>query len=100
MNSYQRPCLKCRRLFTPDNNSRSYCAEHKPIIKPKRKYNYPKGKRAYDDAEYRRNRKIIRKQQTQTAGAGVLISYGDHEVYVSEPVRSAGMENLDSRQYF
>ena len=41
-----------------------------------------------------------KKQQTQTAGAGVLISYGDHEVYVSEPVRSAGMENLDSRQYF
>ena len=42
----------------------------------------------------------IHKQQTQTAGAGVLISYGEHEVYVSEPVRSAGMENLDSRQYF
>ena len=30
---------------------RSYCAEHKPIIKPKRKYNYPKGRRPYDDAE-------------------------------------------------
>ena len=41
-NNYQRPCLKCRRLFTPDNNSRSYCAEHIPVIKPK-KY-YKKGK--------------------------------------------------------
>ena len=44
MKNYQRPCLKCRRLFTPDNNSRSYCAEHIPVIKPKK--NYKKGKRA------------------------------------------------------
>ena len=58
MNSYQRPCLKCRRLFTPDNNSRSYCAEHQPKDTRHRIHNP-----AYDDKEYRRNRKIIRQKQ-------------------------------------
>ena len=89
MNSYQRPCLKCRRLFTPDNYSRSYCAEHKPIIKPKRKYNYPKGKRAYDDAEYRRNRKTIRQQQRfcvwcETGGTSQNKLQVDHIIPVSK----------------
>ena len=85
-NNYQRPCLKCRRLFTPNNNSRSYCAEHIPVIKPK-KY-YKKGKSAYDDAEYRRNRKLIRQQQKYcvwcgTAGTSQNKLQVDHIIPIS-----------------
>jgi len=86
VSNYQRPCLKCRRLFTPDNNSRSYCAEHIPVIKPKKNYN--KGKRPYDDAEYRRNRKLIRQQQKYcvwcgTAGTSQNKLQVDHIVPIS-----------------
>ena len=84
MNSYQRPCLKCRRLFTPDNNSRSYCAEHQPKDTRHRIHNP-----AYDDKEYRRNRKIIRQQQKYcvwcgTAGTSSNKLQVDHIVPLSK----------------
>ena len=66
MNKYSRPCLTCRMLFIPSQDSPSHCAKHKPTQKGrvrKKKYNYPKGRRPYDDAEYRRNRKILRETQ-------------------------------------
>lgn len=68
-NLLQRPCLKCRRLFVPDKQERSHCAEHIP---PKKKYKDTrnKGRRPYDDAEYRRNRKLIRKQQRYCVWCG------------------------------
>ena len=53
-----RPCLTCRALFVPQGKQRSYCQVHQPKDKRHRVHN-----KAYDDAEYRRNREIIKKQQ-------------------------------------
>jgi len=87
MNTYQRPCLTCRRLFTPSKSNTSYCQAHKP--KQIYRKNYKKGKRAYDDTEYRRNRKIIRQQQKYcvwcgTAGTSQNKLQVDHIVPVSK----------------
>lgn len=87
VSKYQRPCLTCRRLFTPSKSNTSYCEPHKP--KQVYKKNYKKGRRAYDDTEYRRNRKLIRSQQRycvwcQTAGTSTNKLQVDHIVPVSK----------------
>ena len=93
MMNLQRPCLQCRRLFVPDKSNPSYCQAHKP--KRKHKKNYKKGRRPYDDAEYRRNRKIIRQQQKYcvwcgTAGTSQNKLQVDHIV----PLSKSGTHDL------
>ena len=69
MGKTKRPCLECRRLFFPDRNRPSYCADchskfHNQLKKqqvnyqhkPRRKDTRKKGSRPYDTAAYRRYR--------------------------------------------
>ena len=96
MNSYKRPCLQCRALFIPTRSKPSHCSKHKPVKRSNKTYKH-KGKRAYDDAEYRRNRALIRKQQRYcvwcgTAGTTNNRLYVDHIV----PVSKGGSHKLEN----
>tara|TARA_R100000805_G_scaffold18092_1_gene21945 strand:- start:108 stop:452 length:345 start_codon:yes stop_codon:yes gene_type:complete len=69
MMNLQRPCLVCRRLFVPTRQVPSHCSLHIP---PKKKYKDTRnrGRRPYDDTEYRRNRAKIRKMQRYCVWCG------------------------------
>ena len=92
----QRPCLTCRRLFIPTKEVPSYCVEHIP---PKKKYKDTrnKGRRPYDDAEYRRNRKLIRKQQRYCVWCGSAgTSNNKLQVDHIVPVSKGGSHHLSN----
>ena len=92
MNKSYRICLVCRQLFKPISKNTSYCELHKPKDTRHRVHN-----KAYDDAEYRRNRKKIKELQKecqwcQTRGSSQNKLVCDHII----PLSRGGSHHIDN----